>query len=78
MDPWAEVDWLERFQALARGRTALIITHRFTVAMHADVIHVMHEGQIVESGNHEELLTRRGLYAESWATQMSASSISPV
>jgi ATP-binding cassette subfamily B protein len=73
MDPWAEVDWLERFHALARGRTAVIITHRFAVAMYADVIHVMHEGQIVESGSHEELLTRGGLYAQSWAAQMNAS-----
>jgi ATP-binding cassette, subfamily B, bacterial len=78
MDPWAEVDWLERFHALARGRTAVIITHRFTVAMHADVIHVMHEGQIVESGTHQQLLTRSGLYAESWAAQVSASPLSPV
>jgi ATP-binding cassette subfamily B protein len=78
MDPWAEVDWLERFQALARGRTTVIVTHRFTVAMHADVIHVMHEGRIMESGSHAQLLTRKGLYAQSWAAQVSASPLSAV
>ena len=54
------------------GRTAVIITHRFTIAMRADIIHVMHEGQIVESGSHDELLAREGLYAQSWFEQMRA------
>jgi ATP-binding cassette, subfamily B, bacterial len=70
MDSWAEAEWLERFRALVHGRTALIITHRFTTAMRADVIHVMQNGQIVESGSHDELLARGGLYAQSWAAQM--------
>jgi ATP-binding cassette subfamily B protein len=70
MDSWAEVDWLERFRTLVRSRTALIITHRFTTAMCADVIHVMHHGQIVESGSHHDLLAQGGRYAQSWAAQM--------
>ena len=72
LDPWAEADWLERFRELARGRTSIIITHRFTTAMHADVIHVMHHGRIVESGNHNRLLEQSGLYAESWSRQMTS------
>jgi ATP-binding cassette subfamily B protein len=71
LDPWAEADWLERFRQLAVGRTSIIITHRFTTAMHADVIHVMDRGRIVESGSHQRLLEQRGLYAESWSRQMS-------
>ena len=70
LDPWAEADWLERFRRLAAGRTSIIITHRFTTAMHADVIHVMNQGRIVESGSHQRLLEQSGLYAESWSRQM--------
>jgi ATP-binding cassette subfamily B protein len=70
MDSWAEADWFERFRRLAAGRTVIIITHRFTTAMHADIIHVMADGQIVESGRHNDLLAQGGRYAQSWAAQM--------
>lgn len=70
MDPWAEADWLQRFRKLATGRTAVIITHRFTTAMRADIIHVMADGQIVETGRHDELLASGGRYAQSWKNQM--------
>jgi ATP-binding cassette, subfamily B, bacterial len=72
MDPWAEFDWLDRFRVLASDRTAVVITHRFTLAMRADIIHVMRDGQIVESGSHQELLDQDGLYAQSWKSQMQA------
>jgi ATP-binding cassette subfamily B protein len=72
MDPWAEFDWLERFRVLASDRTAVVITHRFTLAMRADIIYVMRSGQIVESGSHHELLAQEGLYAQSWKSQMQA------
>lgn len=78
MDPWAEFDWLERFRTMANGRTAVVITHRFTLAMRADIIHVMRAGEIVESGRHDELLAQGGLYAESWQAQMQADSSVPV
>jgi ATP-binding cassette subfamily B protein len=74
MDSWAEARWLARFRTLVEGRTAIIITHRFTTAMQADMIHVMDEGQIVESGSHAELLAQAGLYAQSWRTQIQAGS----
>lgn len=70
MDPWAEHDWLQRFRNLAEGRTALIITHRFTTAMYADTIHVIENGRVVESGSHNELLAMQGRYATSWNEQM--------
>ena len=75
LDPWAEADWLERFRRLALGRTSIIITHRFTTAMHADVIHVMDRGRIVESGSHHWLLERNGLYAKSWSRQTMAAEV---
>jgi ATP-binding cassette subfamily B protein len=71
MDSWAENEWMDRFRTLVQGKTALIITHRFTTAMRADVIHVMKEGRIVESGSHEELVRLGGLYASSWRAQVS-------
>ena len=69
MDPWAEADWLARFRALVAGRTAIVITHRFTTAMMTDEIHVMEAGRISESGAHQELIARKGRYAEWWAAQ---------
>jgi ATP-binding cassette subfamily B protein len=70
MDPWAETDWVERLLKRAVDRTVIIVTHRFTTAMYADVIHVMQDGRIIESGSHDELLSYQGRYAESWASQM--------
>ena len=77
MDSWAEIDWLNRFRTLTQGRTGIVITHRFTLAKRADVIHVMRKGQIVESGSHDQLLAQAGLYAQSWKTQMEDNSHTP-
>lgn len=70
MDPWAEADWLQRFRRLAAGRTAVVITHRFTTAMHADSIHLLSDGRIVESGAHAGLMALGGRYAQGWTLQM--------
>ena len=77
MDSWAEADWFDRLQQLADGRTAIVITHRFTIAKRADEIHVMDDGQIVESGSHDELLAKGGMYARSWTAQMQARTRQP-
>jgi ATP-binding cassette subfamily B protein len=78
MDSWAEADWMDRFRELAGGRTGLIITHRFTTAMRADIIHVMDKGQIIESGSHQELLAKDGRYAQSWRAQIREHRLEPV
>jgi ATP-binding cassette, subfamily B, bacterial len=78
MDPWAEFDWLERFRSMANGRTAIVITHRFTLAMRADIIHVMRAGKIVESGSHTQLLDQGGFYAKSWQEQMQSPSATTI
>lgn len=72
MDPWAEADWMARFRSLVAGRTAIIITHRFTTAMQADRIYLMDEGRLVESGTHEALAASGGRYAQSWRRQRGA------
>jgi len=73
MDPWAEIAWLRRLRERTAGKTAIVITHRLTTAMHADVIHVLAEGRLVESGSHAQLLQRGGLYAQSWQDQRGCS-----
>jgi ATP-binding cassette, subfamily B, bacterial len=66
LDIWSEAKWFSRFRTLAEGCTVLIISHRLTTTMQADVIHVMGNGRIIESGSHEELLNRQGRYSEAW------------
>ena len=53
----------------ARGRTLLVVAHRLSTVRHAHAIHVMDAGRIVESGNHDELIQRGGLYATLWRLQ---------
>ena len=66
LDPWTEAHWYPRFCEVAAGRTAVIITHRFTTAMMTDVIHVVDNGRVIESGDHATLLALRGRYAYAW------------
>jgi ATP-binding cassette subfamily B protein len=54
---------------VAKGRTTLVIAHRLSTIRHAHRIHVMDAGRIVESGTHEELVERAGLYASLWNVQ---------
>jgi ATP-binding cassette subfamily B protein len=77
MDSWAEADWYARLRNLARDRTVILATHRLTIAMRADLIHVMKNGHVVESGNHEQLLTLNGLYSQAWKAQVESASSVP-
>jgi ATP-binding cassette, subfamily B, bacterial len=70
MDSWAEADWMQRFRYMVAGRTGIVITHRLTTAAQADVIHVIADGRIVESGTYNELLAKNGRFAYSWQRQM--------
>ena len=54
----------ESFEKLMEGRTAFIIAHRLSTIRHADLILVLEQGRLVESGTHDTLLARNGRYAE--------------
>ena len=59
----------EAFHKLMRGRTSFIVAHRLQTIMDADKIIVMKDGHIIETGNHEELLTEGGFYSELFKSQ---------
>ncbi len=54
----------EALDGLLKGRTALVIAHRLSTIQHADCIVVLEQGQIVESGTHDQLMARRGRYCQ--------------
>ncbi len=72
LDPLAEHGVFERIRELARGRAVVLVSHRFSTVREADVIHIVDAGRIVESGTHEELVARRGVYAAMYEVQARA------
>ena len=69
MDAKAEAELFERFHELARGRMAILISHRLSTVKMADRIFVVDQGQIVEQGTHDNLMRQQGLYASLFLTQ---------
>jgi ATP-binding cassette subfamily B protein len=69
LDARAEFEVFQRFRELSRGKTAVLISHRFSSVRMADRIVVLSDGVIEAVGTHEELLTRGGLYAELFELQ---------
>ena len=59
-----------------KGRTTFMIAHRLSTVVNADLILVMKDGVVVESGNHHELLNKKGYYFELYKNQFSEDSIS--
>ena len=55
---------------LMKGRTSFVIAHRLSTIRDADLILVMKDGDIVEQGNHQELLAKGGFYAELYNSQL--------
>jgi ATP-binding cassette subfamily B protein/ATP-binding cassette subfamily C protein len=69
VDAEGEHELLERFQALAADRTAIVISHRFSTVRVADRIAVLHGGRLEELGSHRELVERGGRYAHLFSLQ---------
>ena len=59
----------ELLHGLMKGRTSFVIAHRLSTIRDADMILVMKDGDIVEQGNHEELIAKNGFYAELYNSQ---------
>ncbi|MBO9681912.1 MAG: ABC transporter ATP-binding protein [Flavisolibacter sp.] len=69
LDARAEYEVFQRFAELTRGKTAVLISHRFSTVRMADRILVLDKGQLLEIGSHEELLAKGGRYAELFKLQ---------
>lgn len=59
-------------EIVSRNRSTVIIAHRLSTVRHADQIHVLDQGQVVETGTHDELLANNGLYTNLWNVQTGA------
>jgi len=69
LDARAEYEVFQRFSELTRGRTAVLISHRFSTVRMADRILVLEKGEMLEVGSHEQLLQAGGRYAELFQLQ---------
>lgn len=71
LDPYAEINLFKTFLELADDKTAIMITHRLGPAKFADKIIVLDNGYIIESGKHDELMSKKGRYYEMYSAQSS-------
>ncbi|AJP01525.1 ABC transporter [Streptomyces cyaneogriseus subsp. noncyanogenus] len=79
LDARAELEVFDTIRALAdSGQTVVLITHRLASVRHADLVHVLDQGRLVESGTPEELLAAGGVYAELYSLQAEQFQKAPV
>ncbi len=69
-DPQAEIELIQKaMDKLMEGRTSFVIAHRLSTIRNADLILVMKDGNIIEQGNHDELMAADGFYADLYNSQ---------
>lgn len=73
IDTRTEKSVQEAFDKMMAGRTSFIVAHRLSTITSADIILVMNKGQIIEQGNHQELLKKKGFYANLYNSQFETS-----
>lgn len=69
IDTRTELKIQKAFDTMMQGRTSFIVAHRLSTIREADVILVMRDGQVIEQGKHEELLSRKGFYSNLYESQ---------
>ena len=69
IDTRTEIKIQNAFGKLMEGRTSFIVAHRLSTIQNADIILVMKDGNIIEQGNHDELLERKGFYYNLYNSQ---------
>lgn len=69
IDTRTEMKIQEAFQTMMEGRTTFVVAHRLSTIREADVILYMQDGQVLEQGNHQELLEKNGYYAKLYRSQ---------
>ena len=69
LDPLAEAELFQKFREIIRGKSAILISHRFSTVQMADYIYVMDSGRIIEHGTHDQLFSSGGKYSALYTAQ---------
>jgi ATP-binding cassette, subfamily B, bacterial len=69
LDALAEAEIFAKFRMIIEGRSAILISHRFSTLLRADNIYVLDQGKIIEHGNHGQLMALNGRYARMFRAQ---------
>lgn len=75
IDTRTEIKIQEAFNTMMKGRTSFVVAHRLSTVQNADIILVMNQGKVVETGNHNELMNQKGFYYDLFMSQFQGRAI---